>query len=57
MTEKKIDNSNKNNDWSTSEDNKLMALYKRNVPEFALSKILKKSLPQIRERIMLLMKK
>jgi hypothetical protein len=34
-----------------------MALYKKNVPEFALSKILKKSLPQIRERIMLLMKK
>jgi len=56
MTEKKIDNSNKNNDWSISEDNKLMALYKRNIPEFALSKILKKSLPQIRERIMLLMK-
>lgn len=49
----KVDSS----DWSKSDDNKLMALYKRNVPEFALSKILKKSLPQIRERIMLLMKK
>ena len=57
MTEKKIDNVNKNTEWTKSEDNKLMALYKRNVPEFALSKILKKSLPQIRERIMILMKK
>ena len=57
MTEKKVDNSSKNTEWSKSEDNKLMALYKRNVPEFALSKILKKSLPQIRERIMTLMKK
>ena len=44
-------------DWNTSDDNKLIALYKRNVPEFALSKILKKSLSQIRERIILLMKK
>ena len=43
--------------WTTSDDNKLISLYKRNVPEFALSKILKKSLPQIRERIILLMKK
>jgi ATP-dependent DNA helicase PIF1 len=57
MTLKKEDNSSKKDDWTTSEDNKLIALYKRNVPEFALSKILKKSLPQIRERIMLLMKK
>ena len=43
--------------WTTSDDNKLISLYKRNVPEFALSKSLKKSLPQIRERIILLMKK
>ncbi|SVB73591.1 uncharacterized protein METZ01_LOCUS226445, partial [marine metagenome] len=43
-------------DWTTNDDNKLIALYKRNVPEFALSKILKKSLPQIRERIIFLMK-
>ena len=43
--------------WITSDDNKLISLYKRNVPEFVLSKILKKSLPQIRERIILLMKK
>ena len=43
--------------WTTSDDNKLISLYKRNVPEFALSKILKKRLPQIRERIILLMKK
>ena len=44
------------NDWTQSEDNKLLSLYKRNVPEFALSKILKKSISQIRERIILLMK-
>ena len=44
------------NEWTTSDDNKLLALYKRNVPEFALAKILKKSLTQIRERIMYLMK-
>jgi len=43
--------------WTTSDDNKLISLYKRNVPESALSKILKKRLPQIRERIILLMKK
>ena len=45
-----------NNVWTTSDDNKLLALYKRNVPEFALAKILKKSITQIRERIMYLMK-
>ena len=45
-----------NNEWTTSDDNKLLALYKRNVPEFALAKILKKSITQIRERIMHLMK-
>ena len=44
------------NVWTTSDDNKLLALYKRNVPEFALAKILKKSITQIRERIMYLMK-
>lgn len=44
------------NEWTTSDDNKLLALYKRNVPEFALAKILKKSITQIRERIMYLMK-
>ena len=45
-----------NNEWTTSDDNKLLALNKRNVPEFALAKILKKSITQIRERIMHLMK-
>ena len=54
---KKSNSSISESDWNTSDDNKLIALYKRNVPEFALSKILKKSLPQIRERIILLMKK
>jgi hypothetical protein len=44
-------------DWSTSDDNKLIALYKRNVPEIALSKIFKKTISEVRERIMYLMKK
>jgi hypothetical protein len=42
-------------EWTTKDDNKLLALYKRNVPEFALSKILKKSLPEIRKRILKLL--
>ena len=44
------------NEWTTSDDNKLLALYKRIVQEFTLAKILKKSITQIRERIMHLMK-
>ena len=51
-----ISSKSNSNEWTTSDDNKLLALYKRNVPEFALAKILKKSLTQIRERIMYLMK-
>ena len=55
--ERKLTSNSSGVDWTTSDDNKLISLYKRNVPEFALSKILKKRLPQIRERIILLMKK
>jgi hypothetical protein len=44
-------------DWSTSDDNKLIALYKRNVPEIALSKMFKKTISEVRERIIYLMKK
>jgi hypothetical protein len=54
---KVLKNKTLESDWTTSEDNKLLALYKRNVPEFALSKILKKNISQIRERVILLMKK
>jgi len=43
--------------WSTRDDNKLIALYKKNVPEIALSKMFKKSISQVRERIIYLMKK
>ena len=43
--------------WSTRDDNKLIALYKRNVPEIALSKMFKKTISQVRERIIYLMKK
>ena len=43
--------------WITRDDNKLIALYKRNVPEIALSKMFKKSISQVRERIIYLMKK
>jgi len=44
-------------DWSTRDDNKLIALYKRNVPEIALSKMFKKTISEVRERIIHLMKK
>ena len=44
-------------DWSTSDDNKLIVLYKRNVPEIALSKMFKKTISEVRERIMYLIKK
>jgi len=43
--------------WSTRDDNKLIALYKRNVPEIALSKMFKKTISEVRERIIHLMKK
>ena len=44
-------------EWTTSEDDKLLSLYKKNIPEFALAKILKKRATEIRERIIFLMKK
>ena len=37
--------------WSISDDRKLIALFKRKVPEHALAKIFKKSLKEIKERI------
>jgi hypothetical protein len=43
--------------WSTRDDNKLIALYKRNVPEITLSKMFKKTISEVRERIIYLMKK
>ena len=44
-------------EWTIGEDNKLLSLYKKNVPEFALAKILKKRLTEIRARIIILMNK
>ena len=43
--------------WSVSDDRKLIALFKRKVPEHALSKIFKKSLKEIKERIIYLRNK
>ena len=43
--------------WSISDDRKLIALFKRKVPEHALSKIFKKSLKEIKERIIYLRNK
>ena len=47
---------NSNLDWSSDDDKKLLSLYKKNVPEFALAKILKKRLTDVRIRIIYLMK-
>ena len=47
---------NSNLDWSPDDDKKLLSLYKKNVPEFALAKILKKRLTDVRIRIIYLMK-
>jgi predicted amidophosphoribosyltransferase len=44
-------------EWTQDDDNKLLSLDKKNVPEFALAKILKKRLTEIRARIIILMKK
>ena len=44
-------------EWTVAEDSKLLSLYKKNVPEFALAKILKKRLTEIRARIIILMNK
>ena len=61
---KQIDRCNKDNlcdkklsDWSDTYDKKLLALYRRKVPEIALSKIFKKRITEIRERIIYLMNK
>ena len=43
--------------WSISDDRKLIALFKRKVPEHALSKIFKKSLKETKERIIYLKNK
>ena len=55
--EKESNSSSTESEWTTSDDNKLLALYKRNVPEIALSKMFKKQISEIRDRIILLMKK
>ena len=56
-TKKKTSSLSPTSDWTAEEDRKLLSLYKKRVPEFALAKILKKRLPAVRERIILLMKK
>ena len=38
--------------WTKKDDNKLISLYKKNVPEIALSKIFKKDISEIRSRIL-----
>jgi len=38
--------------WTKKDDNKLIALYKKNVPEIALSKIFKKNISEIRSKIL-----
>ena len=43
--------------WSEEQDSKLLKLYKKNVPEIALSKIFKKQIGAIRSRIMKLLDK
>ena len=54
---KKSHSNSSASEWTTAEDSKLLVLYKKNVPEFALAKILKKKLTEIRARIIILMKK
>ena len=43
--------------WSEEQDSKLLKLYKKNVPEIALSKIFKRQIGAIRSRIMKLLDK
>ena len=52
-----LDNQKDESGWSISDDRKLIALFKRKVPEHALSKIFKKSLKEIKERIIYLRNK
>ena len=44
-------------EWTVNQDKKLLMLYKKNVPEHALARILKKKLNEIRNRILYLSKK
>tara|TARA_B100001173_G_scaffold260689_1_gene234004 strand:- start:5187 stop:6686 length:1500 start_codon:yes stop_codon:yes gene_type:complete len=53
MTEDEKDSSG----WSVSDDRKLISLFKKKVPEYALSRIFKKSLKEIKERIIYLKNK
>jgi len=48
---KKSGTGNSEAEWTVSEDKKLLSLYNKNVPEFELSKILKKRITEIRKRI------
>ena len=52
-----LDDQKDESGWSISDDRKLIALFKRKVPEHALSKIFKKSLKEIKERIIYLRNK
>ena len=56
-SQKQSQSKNSPAEWTIAEDNKLLSLYKKNVPEFALAKILKKRLTEIRARIIILMNK
>ena len=55
--EKQFQSNNSSAEWTQADDSKLLSLYKKNVPEFALAKILKKRLTEIRARIIILMNK
>ena len=55
--EKQSQSNNSSAEWTQADDSKLLSLYKKNVPEFALAKILKKRLTEIRARIIILMNK
>ena len=52
-----LDDEKDESGWSISDDRKLIALFKRKVPEHALSKIFKKSLKETKERIIYLKNK
>ena len=52
-----LDDQKDESGWSISDDRKLIALFKRKVPEHALSKIFKKSLKETKERIIYLKNK
>ena len=56
-TKKKTSSIPTTSEWTAEDDKKLLSLYKKKVPEFALAKILKKRLSAVRERIIFLMKK